>query len=266
MLLGRLLLVLGVLALGTGCDRKSPVAPSGPPPPAVTSLVITGADAVLTGLSATYTATATLSDGATQTGTTTWSSSNPFVATVDAAGRLEGRAHGSTTVTATYIGRSASKTVQVVNNYAGTWVGRYVVNACDGFPGWCADTEWAAFSITLEVSQTGSDQSQISARFRLPSAFPVEMRATIGGSVTLDGRLKLAGSSDLTERSGRIWATFRVDGWDTKLSGLDAMTGGWEHQLTGVPAARPPFTGNQQNELVTMTRTSTSFLQRSSIQ
>jgi hypothetical protein len=146
----------------------------------------------------------------------------------------------------------------VVNNYGGTWFGRYVVNVCDGFLGWCADTQWAAFSIGLDLSQTGSDHSQITARFWLPSVCPVEMRASIAGSVTPDGRLKLAGSSDLTDRSGRIWATFQVSGWDTNLSSLDAMTGRWEHRLSGVPTDQPPFSGYHQNELLTMTRVSTT--------
>ena len=66
-----------------------------------------------------------------RTVTPAWTSSNPAVASVDGAGRLDGQAHGSTTLTATFEGRSVSKTVQVVNNYEGTWKGRYVIRACD---------------------------------------------------------------------------------------------------------------------------------------
>jgi hypothetical protein len=67
MLPARLLFVIGLLPLATGCDRKPPTGPSGPPAPAVTSLAITGADAVLTGVSETYTATATIGDGSAGT-------------------------------------------------------------------------------------------------------------------------------------------------------------------------------------------------------
>ena len=260
----RPLLVFGLAALATGCDREPPAGPSGAAPLTVTGLTVTGPEAVLTGVSTPFLATATFSDGRTQTGTTVWTSSNPAVATVDAGGQVVGLAHGSTTLTATYVGRTVSKTVQVVNNYGGSWVGKYVVNACDGFPGWCEDTLWAAFSISLEILQAGRDQSEISASFGLPSVFPVEMRATIGGRVTPDGRLNLGGTSDLTDRRG-VWATFQVGGSDMSLSSPNAMRGRWEHSLSGVPTSRPPFSGYQQNELLTMTRVTSSVLPTSAI-
>ena len=90
---------------------------------------IAGPDAVLTGLSASYSVTATLSDGITGTVRPAWTSSNAEVASVDSGGRVEGRGHGSTNLTASYQGRSVSKTVQVVNNYGGTWEGSYVIRA-----------------------------------------------------------------------------------------------------------------------------------------
>jgi hypothetical protein len=116
--------VLMMAALVTACgDKPNPVGPHSAPASAVASLVISGADYVLTGSTTAYTATATLSDGSMRTVTPSWSSSAVNVATVDNAGRLDGRAHGSTTLTAAHDGRSASKTVQVVNNYGGSWSG-----------------------------------------------------------------------------------------------------------------------------------------------
>ena len=256
MLPARVLTVVGLLSLAAACDSQAPAGPSGATPITATTLAITGPDAVLTNVSTAYDATATFSDGRTQTGTTVWASSNPGIASVDAIGHVEGLTHGSTTLTATYVGRSASKTVRVVNNYGGSWVGKYEVDVCDGLPGWCDDAGWAAFSISLEVSQSGTDQSQIRAKFRLPNVLSAERWVSIEGSVTPDGRLKLAGSSELTDRSGRIWATFQVSGWDTDLSGPDAMTGRWEYRLSSVPTYRPPYNGYHQSEL-TMTRTST---------
>ena len=120
----RLVSVLGLVAVGAGCSGKSPAGPSQSTAPTITGLAIIGADAVLTSLSANYTVTATLTDGTTRSVTPAWTSSNPGVASVDGGGRLEGRIHGSTTLTATYEGRSASRNVQVVNNYSGTWDGR----------------------------------------------------------------------------------------------------------------------------------------------
>jgi Bacterial Ig-like domain (group 2) len=86
----------------------------------VTGLGITGVDAVLTGVSTSYTVAATFADGTSRTVSATWSSSNQGVATVDGSGRLEARTHGSTNLTASAGGQTASKTVQVINNYGGT--------------------------------------------------------------------------------------------------------------------------------------------------
>jgi hypothetical protein len=126
----RRLTALGLFAMAAACDRAPPLSPIGPASPTATALTIAGADAVLTGVSTNYTAAATMSDGSTRTITPVWTTSNPAVASVDGAGRTEGLAHGATTLTATYQERSVSKTVQVVNDYGGTWEGRYLVTAC----------------------------------------------------------------------------------------------------------------------------------------
>jgi Bacterial Ig-like domain (group 2) len=243
-------------AMAVGCHGKT--NPAGPSSPATTSptiagLVISGADAVLTGSSSTYTATATLSDGATRSVTPTWSSSNRDAANVDNAGRLDGRAHGTTTLTATHEGITATKTVQVVNDYRGTWTGRFVVNGCDAPPGLCAayEVDIFDFPVLLVVSQSGNDLSEISAIFVLPSFF--QLRANLSGRVSADGRLNLAGSSEVRDHSDSAWATFHVGAWDTTLSGRDGMTGRWAQRLSRL---QPPSNEIMENELVTMTRTS----------
>jgi hypothetical protein len=246
--------VLLLTASAVGCEGRNPAKPTATIP-TVASLAIGGPDVVLTGGSSNYTTSATLSDGTTRAVfMPAWSSSNPDVASVDITGRLDGRAHGTTTLTATYEGASAARTVRVVNNYAGRWAGTYVVTLCDGYPGFCMDYTWAAFSISLVISQTGND---LSATFRLPSVFPSEMEANIAGRVMPDGRLNLSGASDLTERnSGETWATFHVGAWDTTLSDGAAMTGRWAHRLSGVPSrSGPSFNGYQEIELLSMTRT-----------
>jgi Bacterial Ig-like domain (group 2) len=244
------LTIVAVSVLAAACNGKSPVAPSRP---AFSNLLISGADAVLTGSSSNYTATATLSDGTTRSVTPTWSSSNGDVASVDNAGRLDGRAHGLTTLTATHDGIGATKSVQVVNDYRGTWVGTFVVNGCDAPPGVCSSYEidYWDFPIELEVLQTGNDLSEIRAMFLLPS---FSMRANLSGRVRSDGRLNLAGSSEVGDRRGSAWATFYVGAWDTTLSGRDAMTGRWAQRLS---IFQPPSNEIMENELVTMTRTST---------
>jgi hypothetical protein len=248
------LVVISVFA--TACTGKSnPAAPTGPTPPTATNLVISGADAVRTGLFTTYTVTSTLSDGTTRAVTPTWSSSNTGVASVDSAGRLEGRAHGSITLTASHEGRSASKAVQVINDYEGDWVGKFVVNGCDAPPGVCAEREVDVFSfpIRLEVSQLGNDQSEIRAVLILPSYF--QIRANLSGRVTSDGRLNLAGSAEVPDYRGTRLATFHIGAWDTILNGPGMMTGRWAQRLSYL---EPQYSEIMENELVTMSQTSTS--------
>jgi hypothetical protein len=247
-----LVLLLGMFAIA--CDgTKNPAVPSLPRTPTITTLAISGDEAVPTGSSSNYTATATLSDGTARSVTPTWSSSNATVAHVDNAGHLDGRTHGVTTLTATHEGITATKGVRVVNDYRGTWVGRFVVNGCDAPPGVCNGYEvdmWE-FPVELEVIQTGNDLSEISAVFSLPSFF--QIRANLSGRVSDDGRLNLAGSSEVGGRRGNAWATFHVGAWDTKLSGDEVMTGRWAQRLS---TFQPSSNEIMENELVTMTRTS----------
>src|SRR4030095_11169681 len=94
-------LVLSVIVL-PGCNGTNPAGPSQPAASAITGLAINGAEAVLTGASASYTATATFPDGTLRAVTPAWISANPAVGSVDGGGRLDGRSYGSTTLTATY--------------------------------------------------------------------------------------------------------------------------------------------------------------------
>jgi Bacterial Ig-like domain (group 2) len=256
--------VLMISALVTACgDKPNPVGPNGPAAPTVANLVISGADYVLTGSTTAYTATATLSDGSTRTVTPLWSSSAADVATVDNAGRLDGRVHGSTTLTAAHDGRSASKTVQVVNNYGGSWSGRYVIRACndsgifrDGIYGgsyidvpWCQalNNIGSVHSFAFTLFQTGRNYSEIRATFGPDGE-------TIAGIVTADGRLNLEGTLKVLDWDGEHWGDLQLSGWDTNLDGSGGMTGRWAQNLTMVGQQGNAY---EEAELVTMSRTAT---------
>jgi hypothetical protein len=245
-----------LLALTLGCGDKNPIAPSRPGPSS-TGLTITGPDALLTGLSANYAVTATMTDGTTRTVVPTWTSSNPAVARVDGSGRLEGRSHGSTTLTVSSGGQSASRIVQVVNDYAGSWTGRFVIRACTdtgeltdhdgGFclagPGRLGSTGW----ITLTLVQRGSTLSEITGTIGNYSE-------PITGAVTADGRLSLSGT--VTERDfddpDFTIATHSLGAWDTKLNGRDGMTGGWSDDFASLVSCLG--TAHIEHELLSMTR------------
>jgi hypothetical protein len=249
-------LVAGVLA--TGCsDRSSRTLPTTPGPSTIASLVIGGDDVVLTGFFSIYNATATFPDGTTRIVSAAWVTSTPGVAVVDNAGRLEGRTHGSTTLTASYGGGSASKTVQVVNNYGGTWNGRVVIRTCDESGelgrdrGWCQAVRVGAESaIKLSLVQTASTPNEVKATI----GSGIAAGARLAGVVSADGRLSLAGSITIPDWDIGDWATVRFEQWETSLVDSDAMAGRWVERLVFASGG----TVHQANELVSMTRSSTA--------
>lgn len=237
-----------------GCGKDSPSAPT-QTTPTVSGLMITGADALRTSSSSSYTTTATLSNGTTQAVTPTWSSSNTGVATINANGLLSGTGHGSTTVTANHQGQTASKTVAVVNNYGGSWKGTWVIRACDQSgvfreETWCQDLggAGATLPIQISVSQTGTGLTQISALVTID----IGLAGTVPGTVTPDGRLNLGGSFNVVVDG----VTFRFDisAWDTNLVSAGQMAGRWVLNVTAVNVS-----GNAYHEGdLTMTQVSTT--------
>jgi len=254
--------LLTIPALVTACgDKANPVAPNSAAAPAGMGLIISGADSVLTGTTTTYTVTVTLPDGSVRTITPSWSSSAAQVATVDEAGRLDARAHGSATLTAAYDGLRATKIVRVVNNYGGTWSGRYIVRACkdsgiftDGIYGgdyvdvpWCRafDAAGSEHSLVFTIVQTGINYTEIRATFGKDSG-------TVSGMVMTDGRLTLNGTLTVLDWDGGHWGDMQFSGWDTTLVGAEGMTGRWAQNLTMVGQQG---SGYEEVELVTMSRT-----------
>jgi hypothetical protein len=259
------LVALSLLAFALGCDAKTPMQPS-QPGTVVTGLAITGADAVVTGSSASYSVTATFGDGSTRTIVPAWTIGNPAVASVDSMGRVEGRTHGSTTLTAAYNGQSASKIVQVFNNYGGTWEGRYIVRVCsdtgdftDHDGGWCKagpGRVGSVLGIALSLVQSGSEVTGT-----LPCC-----RGTITGVVRPDGRLNLRGlvtdpDFDYPEIA---LGTLQVGPWESNLAPTGGMTGQWTWVYTSLAGRKGTL--QTENEFVTMTRVSTSAVTPSSIQ
>ncbi len=228
---------------------------NGAPTPTTTTtgLSITGQDAIRTGFFANYTATATLSNGTTQTVTPSWTSSNPGIASVDATGRLNGNAHGSVNLSASYQGSTASKNVNVVQNYGGTWTGTYRMNKCDQ-AGVFAQVHWcqelggvgATLPFSLALSQGGNSRDVIDGILALGS-----FAGNVSGSVSGDGRLVIGGTYSVTDEG--ITFNITIGGWDTRASPGDSMTGGWAQSLSATGA---PGNAYQENQIVAANHTS----------
>jgi hypothetical protein len=101
-----------------GCGSN---APSGPGR-TIVDLRITGLNSLLISQSASYSATATYSDGGSSAESATWASSSASVAEISSGGQLTALTTGSTNVSATFGGRSATFGVQVTNPLVGRWV------------------------------------------------------------------------------------------------------------------------------------------------
>jgi hypothetical protein len=234
-----------------GSDSDNNGAPT--PTTTTTGLSITGQDAIRTGFFANYTATATLSNGTTQTVTPSWTSSNPGIASVDTAGRVNGNAHGSVNLSASYQGLTASKNVNVVQNYGGTWTGTYRMNKCDqagvfSQVRWCQELGGvgATLPFSLGLSQSGNNRDVIDGILALGS-----IAGNVSGSVSGDGRLVIGGTYSVTDEG--ITFNITIGGWDTRASPGDSMTGGWAQSLTATGA---PGNAYQENQIVAVNHTS----------
>jgi hypothetical protein len=233
------------------CGGHNPAAP-GDAESGVIGLGIIGADEILSGAQSSYSTTATSSGGPTRIVTPSWTSSDPAVAIVDASGRVEGRSHGSFTLTAAYAGREVSKTVHVIANYSGHWEGRTRITSCEGtgdLIGWCRIiTRPGTYLLTFDIAQDIANPRQIAA----PG---LDLR----GVVTDDGRLTLGGSTNMAwDEDDRTVYAIRERRWDSSLSAPDAMTGGyhedWRAFLLQIGTA------HVEHELTTMSRSSSRTL------
>ena len=77
---------------------------------------------MLVSQSASYTATATYSDGRTSPENAAWTSSSTAVAEISPFGQLTALTSGSTNISASFDGRTATLAVQIANPLIGQWV------------------------------------------------------------------------------------------------------------------------------------------------
>ena len=116
-------LALLALCAGTVACSDDPTPPTGPSPPG-TLAITPQSDFLTTGTATMLQATLTETGGTTRTVTAEWSTDDGRVAGIDRSGRLSALASGTTTIRAVFEQRTATLTVRVAPDYAGTWSGR----------------------------------------------------------------------------------------------------------------------------------------------
>lgn len=197
---------------GTACGKSSPTEPaktvsSLSMSPATDWIKIKGAEK--------FSVTAQYTSGAAEAITPAWTSDNTSVATVDAAGTATGVAAGQATLTASYQGKTATRGLRVIPDYAGRWAGNWGVTSCsvqgDFVANWCDPVRNGSFPATLDILQA---KDGVSATWTLQEA-----TGTAQGNIAGDGRLSLTGTS---LQNG---VTIDITAWQTVTTDNRTMTG-----------------------------------------
>jgi hypothetical protein len=154
--------ILGVVLVGSlvgGCEKEGggssfagslPTASS----PTVSALVVSVPTVVLTGKSATATASATLSNGESRVVSSGWRSDASAIASVTDAGVITGVSNGTANISAMLDGVTGSQNIRVAPNYGGRWSGQQVVSSCAAtgdFRGICEDPEFDVIGRSFRI-------------------------------------------------------------------------------------------------------------------
>lgn len=210
-----LVAVLG-LAVPSACGGSPSSPGGGDGTPTVSSIAVTVTTPLKVGQSAQATATATLSNGATEAVTSGWQSDAAGVATVSAIGVVAGVANGNATISIQSGGRQGQQVVRVVPDYDGTWTGTYLVTSCaeSGYftdQRFCAGTLNTSAPVRFTLTQSGTAVSSV---FRLGQlSFPAT-----APTIAADGSLA-TGDTTLAE-TVRIVAS-----WMLQQATAGALTG-----------------------------------------
>lgn len=168
------LIVLG-LALGfMGCGGDGGGGTPTTPSPTASSISVDLQDVLLVGRTAVARATATLSNGQTQSLTAGWQSDVPAVARVTDTGTVTGVANGQANIFVIFGGRQGTKAIRVAPNYDGRWGGQQIITACS------ASGDFAGLCEEEDVASAGE-------------SFPVGLTARHPGNLTLGGEFTIEG-------------------------------------------------------------------------
>jgi len=186
-----LALAAGLSLIATACGGGS--TPSAPSAVAQSITITSSSDMLFIGAAETFTATATISTGATQPVTAgVWGSDAPSVASVDGSGRVTGVGPGMATIYVDFQGRRGTKLIRGIPNYQGAWMGSYAVTGCSQTGDFARVNFCSNFSVNrvfptnLNLTQ---DRDRVQGRFFLGT-----LGGDTSGPVQTSGELLLSGA------------------------------------------------------------------------
>lgn len=155
------LIVLSLGAFGCSGGTTSPSAGTPPGTPAIVALTL-DSSRLLTGRESAPAVFAELQGGTRQGVAATLATSNGAVVSVTPSGMLKGENLGTATVTASYRGFTATRSMTVEPDYTGVWSTSYAVTACadqGGFlaSGWCRQVTSGPMPVSIGLGRVGTD-------------------------------------------------------------------------------------------------------------
>jgi len=216
----RALLMAALFGLSACGGGRSPSAPTPSPTPAVTTVSVSinpSTDLLKLQGTESFTATAALSDGSSKSVSGTWASDASAIASIDSSGKLTANAAGQATITVTYDGVKATRSVRVVPDYQGSWTGDYRVLSCQD-SGDFAREEWCESALEDGVIRVTMALTQ--ARDAVSGTWAHDvMTGAAQGTIEADGTLPLAGTGAL---EGMPMA---ITGWRSRSTDNKSQTG-----------------------------------------
>jgi hypothetical protein len=196
----------------------------GPPPPISSVAVSFPGGPLFISSTTPFEAREILQDGTTRlAASAAWSSDRPQVASVSTQGVVNAVAAGEATITADSNGARGSLPIRVFPNFAGDWVGREAAVSCvdsGALTGFC--------SLVGIVGEVFSHSSSFTQNFGSVTAVVQTddgKRATMNGSITIDGELQLNSAPALPPDPE---FNLQVENWKSRSDTPSRMTGTYD--------------------------------------
>jgi hypothetical protein len=195
--LSGLVCVVVMFVMLSACSGGGSSTPTTPTPVATAITVSSAGGHLFLGLTETFTASVTLSNGTSQPLTSgTWGSDATAVATVSSSGLVTSVGAGEVTVFVDAQGVRGSKKVTVVPHYQGIWNGSYTMTSC-AQSGQLADVDLcgtyavgSSLPLALNLNQTAATVNGQTALGGLVSA-PFTAVAATNGALTFQATFTL---------------------------------------------------------------------------